>query len=134
MTKISFIFLSVMIVSFSIADENDKIIRNQRDGNVMMTGCTKLDKLVENLSSFSKKIVAMLYNTKSKGNGITMEDKKVNEENNIKSDDDANHTDEIVDGSNPRGVQEDIVIVREVNQGNVDNTGDLIHMDFLPIN
>ena len=121
------------MVNVNIADENDKIIRNQRDGNVMMTGCKKFDKLVENLSNFSKKIVAMLYNTKSKGNDITMDDKKVNEENNIKSDDDANPTDEIVDGSNPLGVQEDIVIVREVNQGNADNTGDLIHMDFLPI-
>ena len=135
MKKIAFIFLCVMMVSFSFADENDKITRNQRDGNVMMTGCKEFDKFVQNLSKFGKNIVAMFYNTKSTDNDITIEDKSVNNNKNIiKIDDDANNAEEFIDGNVHQGVQEDIVIVREVNDGKVDDTGDLIHMDFIPIN
>ena len=134
MKKIDFILFYVMMVSVTIADEHDKVTRNQRDGNVMMTGCKEFDKFVKNLSNLSKKIGAMFYNTKSTDNDITVEDKSVNEENNIKIDEGANKGEEIVGGNKPLRVQEDIVIVREINDGNVDDAGDLIHMDFLPIN
>jgi hypothetical protein len=131
MNKLAFIFLCAMMVSFSIADENDKIIRSRRDGNVMMTGCKEFDKFVQNLSNFGKKIVAMF---KSKDNDITIEDKNVNKENDMNTDDDANNMEETIDGNNPQGVQEDIIIVSKLNDGNAGDTGDLIHMDFLPIN
>ena len=131
MKKLVSIFLCAMMVSFSIADESDKIIRSRRDGNVMMTGCKEFDKFVQNLSNFGKKIVAMF---KSKDNDITIEDKNVFIENHMKKDDDANNMEEIIDGNNPQEVQEDIIIVSKINEGNVDDTGDLIHMDFLQIN
>ena len=58
----------LMTASISMADQDDKIIRRQRDGNIMETGCEELDAFIQNMSKFTKKIAAMFYNLNSYGN------------------------------------------------------------------
>ena len=65
-TYIALAFL--MTTSISIADQDDKIIRRQRDGNIMETGCKELDAFIQNMSKFTKRIAAMFYNLNSYGN------------------------------------------------------------------
>jgi len=68
MNSISIALVFLMAASMSIADQDDKIVRRQRDGNVMETGCEELDAFIQNMSKFTKKIAAMFYNLNSYSN------------------------------------------------------------------
>ena len=131
MKTIILILSFVMMTSLSAADDGEVLMRRQRDGNVMETGCDELDDFINNLSKFTKRIVGMFYNGDSSGENDVREDN--NPEEHDKNTDRDNNDDGMEDTD--RGVQEidSDEYPPGINGGDAEETGDMIHMDLLPI-
>ena len=118
-----------MTASISIADQDDKIIRRQRDGNVMETGCEELDAFIQKISKFTKKIAAMFYNLNSYGNNDDVAETSTNA------------ADEKKEQDRKAGIeygQSEALSQKQSNFGVFDanrrDADGLMHLDLLPIN
>ena len=125
--SIALVFL--MTASISIADQEDKIIRRQRDGNVMETGCEELDAFIQNMSKFTKKIAAMFYNLNSYSNNDDVAEKSTDAADEKKEED------------RKAGLeysQSEILSQKQSDFGGLDanrrDADGLMHLDLLPIN
>ena len=132
MKQIIVLFFVVILILSVTAEDNDQIVRMHRDGNVMKTGCQELDTFLDNLSNFSKKIVALFYNDNSKDTNANSENSKVDEDNEINSG--GNNQNENDNNGHATQELESSRNVKDIQGRNRDNIGDLIHMDLLPIN
>ena len=118
-----------MTASISIADQDDKIIRRQRDGNVMETGCEELDAFIQNMSKFTKKIAAMFYNLNSYSNNDDVAEKSTDAADEKKEEDrkaGLEYSQSEVLSQKPSDFG-----VFDANRRDADG---LMHLDLLPIN
>ena len=117
-----------MTASISIADQDDKIIRRQRDGNVMETGCKELDAFIQNMSKFTKKIAAMFYNLNSYSNSDDVAETSTNAADERKEDRKAGLE---FGQSEVLSQKQSEFGVFDANRRDADG---LMHLDLLPIN
>merc|ERR1712227_578451 len=61
---IALIFITMLSSLATTDEEEEKVLRRTRDGNVVKTGCEELDSFINNLSDFTNKIVNMFYDGK----------------------------------------------------------------------
>ena len=129
MKSISIALVFLMAASISIADQDDRIIRRQRDGNVMETGCKELDAFIQNMSKFTKKIAAMFYNLNSYSNNDDVAEKSTDA------------PDEKKEGDRKAGLeysQSEVLSQKPSDFGVFDanrrDADGLMHLDLLPIN
>ena len=118
-----------MTVSVSIADQDDKIIRRQRDGNVMETGCEELDAFIQNMSKFTKKIAAMFYNLNSYGNNDDLAETSTNAADEKKEEDRKTG----FQFGQPEVLSQKQSEFGVFDANRIDADG-LMHLDLLPIN
>ena len=125
MNSIFIALVVLMTASISVADQDDKIIRRQRDGNIMETGCEELDAFIQNMSKFTKKIAAMFYNLNSYSNNDDVAETSTNA------------ADEKKEGDREYS-QSEVLSQKPSDFGVFDaNRRDaygLMHLDLLPIN
>ena len=119
----------LMTASISMADQDDKIIRRQRDGNIMETGCEELDAFIQNMSKFTKKIAAMFYNLNSYGNNDDLAETSTNAADE-KKEEDRNAGLEYSQSEVLSPEPSDFGVF-DANRRDAD---DLMHLDLLPIN
>ena len=129
MNSIFIALVVLMTASISVADQDDKIIRRQRDGNVMETGCEELDAFIQNISKFTKKIAAMFYNLNSHSNNDDVAETSTNA------------ADEKNEEDRKSGLEYSQTEVRShkpsdfgVFDANRRDADGLMHLDLLPIN
>ena len=61
---IALIFITMLSSLATTDEEEEKVLRRTRDGNVVKTGCEELDSFINNLSDFTNKVVNMFYDGK----------------------------------------------------------------------
>ena len=128
MNSIFIALIFLMTASISIADQDDKIIRRQRDGNVMETGCKELDAFIQNMSKFTKKIAAMFYNLNSYSNSDDVAETSTNAADERKEDRKAGLE---FGQSEVLSQKQSEFGVFDANRRDADG---LMHLDLLPIN
>ena len=129
MNSIFIALIFLMTASISIADQDDKIIRRQRDGNVMETGCKELDAFIQNMSKFTKKIAAMFYDLNSYSNNDDVAEKSTDAPDEKKEEDrkaGLEYSQSEVLSQKPSDFG-----VFDANRRDADG---LMHLDLLPIN
>ena len=119
----------LMTASISMADQDDKIIRRQRDGNIMETGCEELDAFIQNMSKFTKKIAAMFYNLNSYSNNDDVAETSTNAADE-KKEEDGKAGFELGQSQVMSQKQSDFGVF-DANRRDADG---LMHLDLLPIN
>ena len=125
-----FCFL-LMVMAFTTSNGDVDIVRRQRDGNIMETGCDELDDFINHMAKFTKKIVAMFYDGSTEHEEDDLGKNEINDDDQIRSSRDLNNKKNDV----KLGVQnlDKYKNGRTFDEMRKEGTGDLVHMDLLPI-
>ena len=131
MTVAGLFCIIIMVMAFSTSNGDVDIVRRQRDGNIMETGCDELDDFINHMAKFTKKIVAMFYDGSTEHEEDDSGKNESNDDDQISSSIDLNNEKSDV----KPGVQDldKYKDERTFDGMRKEGTGDLVHMDLLPI-